>query len=374
MEILTNQDMRFDVIGCAVGTGGTLAGLIASAAKHQKVVGFQMVDDATIPDRIRTFVTRDNWELIRHPSHDGYASADKRQHMVVWNKYFTNSHWRNARNRWLQLSASSTVARTVIFSITLLILSSCGTKKVVYNGEVKRNVKKIENKSPKQSAKKLASLDANMRMKVYVMQYASLAQKEMKKFGIPASITLAQGLLESQAGVGKLALKSNNHFGIKCHKGWRGPSVSHDDDAKGECFRKYKKVAQSYRDHSEFLRYRERYSKLFKMKKTDYVSWAHGLKKAGYATDPQYAYKLISLIERYELWQFDGSEGPIKTKKYKKDKSKNVKGVTSQNYIVQPGDTLYAISKQFDISVQFLIDLNELKSTDLAVGQQLKVK
>ena len=266
------------------------------------------------------------------------------------------------------------MARTVIFSITLLILSSCGTKKVVYNGEVKRNVKKIENKSPKQSAKKLASLDANMRMKVYVMQYAPLAQKEMKKFGIPASITLAQGLLESQAGVGKLAQKSNNHFGIKCHKGWRGPSVSHDDDAKGECFRKYKKVAQSYRNHSEFLRYRERYSKLFKMKKTDYVSWAHGLKKAGYATDPQYAYKLISLIERYELWQFDGSEGPIKTKKPKKDKSKNVKGVTSQNYIVQPGDTLYAISKQFDISVQSLIDLNELKSTDLAVGQQLKVK
>jgi flagellum-specific peptidoglycan hydrolase FlgJ len=266
------------------------------------------------------------------------------------------------------------MARTVAFFITALLLTSCGSKKVVYNGEVKRNAKKIENKSPKQTAKKRAHLDAHMRMKVYVVQYAPLAQKEMKKFGIPASITLAQGLLESQAGVGKLAVKSNNHFGIKCHKGWRGPSVSHDDDAKGECFRKYKKVAQSYRDHSEFLRYRDRYSKLFKMNKTDYVSWAHGLKKAGYATDPQYAYKLISLIERYELWQFDGSKKPIKTEKIKKDKAVKEQGVITQNYTVKQGDTLYAIAKQFNTSVQALKELNGLLSNELAVGQQLKVK
>ena len=171
-----------------------------------------------------------------------------------------------------------------------------------------------------------------------------------------------------------MQVKSNNHFGIKCHKGWRGPSVSHDDDAKGECFRKYKKVAQSYRDHSEFLRYRDRYSKLFKMNKTDYVSWAHGLKKAGYATDPQYAYKLISLIERYELWQFDGSKKPIKTEKIKKDKAVKEQGVITQNYTVKQGDTLYAIAKQFNTSVQALKELNGLLSNELAVGQQLKVK
>jgi len=113
------------------------------------------------------------------------------------------------------------------------------------------------------------------------------------------------------------------------------------------------------------LRNRERYSDLFKMKKTDYVSWAHGLKKAGYATDPQYAYKLISLIERYELWQFDGSKAPIATSK--KSKPKGV-------YAVQQGDTLYSISNKFDLSVEKLMELNALQSTELAIGQQLKLK
>ena len=110
------------------------------------------------------------------------------------------------------------------------------------------------------------------------------------------------------------------------------------------------------------------------MKKTDYVSWAHGLKKAGYATDPQYAYKLISLIERYELWQFDGSKEPIKTKKSKEGKSQKSKGVGSQDYTVKQGDTLYAIAKKFNTSVQALKERNELHSNELAVGQQLKVK
>ena len=257
------------------------------------------------------------------------------------------------------------MARGLALIFMGLFLVSCGSKKVVYNREVKRTTKKIEEASPKKAEKKLTELDARTRMKVYVLQYAELAQKEMNKYGIPASITLAQGLLESQAGIGELAVKSNNHFGIKCHKGWRGASVSHDDDAMGECFRKYKKVEQSYRDHSEFLRNRERYSDLFKLKKRDYVSWAHGLKKAGYATDPQYAYKLISLIERYELWQFDGSKAPIATSK----KSK-LKGV----YAVQQGDTLYSISNKFDLSVEKLMELNALQSTELAIGQQLKLK
>jgi flagellum-specific peptidoglycan hydrolase FlgJ len=261
------------------------------------------------------------------------------------------------------------MAKPIIVIFAALFLVSCGSKKVVYSSSDKRTAKKIENKSAKKSAKELAKLDAHTRMKVYVLQYAELAQKEMKKFGIPASITLAQGLLESQAGIGVLAAKSNNHFGIKCHKTWRGPSVSHDDDAKGECFRKYKKVEQSYRDHSEFLRYRDRYSKLFKMKKTDYVSWAHGLKKAGYATDPKYAYKLISLIERYELWKFDGSKEPIKTKSAKKQEKRR-----NFSYTVQKGDTLYSISKKLDVSVDDLMHVNKLDSTALAIGQELKLK
>ena len=257
------------------------------------------------------------------------------------------------------------MARGVTLIFVGLFLVSCGSKKVVYNREVKRTTKKIEEASQKKSAKKLAGLDAHTRMKVYVLQYAEMAQKEMKKFGIPASITLAQGLLESQAGMGELAVKSNNHFGIKCHKGWRGASVSHDDDAKGECFRKYKKVEQSYRDHSEFLSNRKRYGDLFKMKKTDYISWAHGLKKAGYATDPQYAYKLISLIERYELWQFDGSKAPLKTPKRSKQE---------YTYVVQQGDTLYSIAKKFNLSVEQIVTINTLNSIDLAIGQQLKIK
>ncbi len=257
------------------------------------------------------------------------------------------------------------MARWLSLVFGTFFLLSCGSKKVVYSGADKRTAKKIENKSPKQSVKKLAALDANTRMKVYVLQYAEMAQKEMKKYGIPASITLAQGLLESQAGMGELATKSNNHFGIKCHKGWRGARVSHDDDAKGECFRKYKKVEQSYRDHSEFLRNRGRYSDLFKMKKRDYVSWAHGLKKAGYATDPQYAFKLISLIERYELWQFDGSKAPLIASKSPRK---------ANTYIVKQGDTLYSIGKKFNVSVEKIVDINGLNSTDLAIGQQLKLK
>ena len=132
---------------------------------------------------------------------------------------------------------------------------------------------------------------------------------------------------------------------------------------------KYKKVEQSYRDHSEFLKYRDRYSSLFKLNKKDYVRWAHGLKKAGYATDPQYAYKLISLIERYELWQFDGSKKPIDKKRVKKKKQ-----TSTQVYTVQKGDTLYGIAKKFNLEVSALIALNNLDSTELAIGQLIKLK
>ena len=139
----------------------------------------------------------------------------------------------------------------------------------------------------------------------YIEKYSSLAVEEMYRTGVPASITLAQGLLESGNGQSRLAVKGNNHFGIKCHNTWTGAKVYHDDDRKGECFRKYDSPEESFRDHSDFLRYRDRYKFLFDLELTDYRSWAYGLKTAGYATDPKYPEKLIRLIEEYMLYEYD---------------------------------------------------------------------
>ena len=139
----------------------------------------------------------------------------------------------------------------------------------------------------------------------YVEKYAPMAVREMLRSGVPASITLAQGMLESGNGESKLATQANNHFGIQCHKGWEGKTIHHDDYARGECFRVYDSVEESYRDHSDFLRYRDRYKFLFDLDRTDYKGWAYGLKKAGYATDPSYAAKLIRYIEDNNLSRFD---------------------------------------------------------------------
>ncbi len=138
----------------------------------------------------------------------------------------------------------------------------------------------------------------------YIAQYSRIAVAERKRSGVPASITLAQGMLESGNGQSRLAVKGNNHFGIKCHD-WTGARMYYDDDKRGECFRKYRTPEESYRDHSDFLRYRDRYKFLFDYNVTDYKSWAYGLKKAGYATDPAYPRKLIKLIEDYDLDRFD---------------------------------------------------------------------
>ncbi len=138
----------------------------------------------------------------------------------------------------------------------------------------------------------------------YIDMYAELAVQEMYRSGVPASITLAQGLLESRYGLSELAVKGNNHFGIKCHN-WTGKKMYYDDDRSGECFRVYKSPEESFRDHSDFLRYRDRYKFLFDLEPTDYEGWAYGLKKAGYATDPAYPKKLIRLIEEYELYEYD---------------------------------------------------------------------
>jgi len=168
----------------------------------------------------------------------------------------------------------------------------------------------------------LMTASGNTPQEKYIEKYADIAVSEMYRSGVPASITLAQGLLESRYGESELALKSNNHFGIKCHKDWTGKKVYYDDDAKGECFRSYPSVADSYADHSDFLRYKDRYKFLFDYKITDYKAWCYGLKKAGYATDPSYATKLIKVIEDWKLYEYDTkkpeAKPAVKDKKSKK--------------------------------------------------------
>ena len=146
---------------------------------------------------------------------------------------------------------------------------------------------------------------ADTPQKAYIEKFAAYAVNEMYRSGVPASITLAQGMLESRNGLSDLAAKGNNHFGIKCHTDWKGATMRVDDETRGECFRVYDSAYQSFQDHSDFLRYRSRYHFLFDYEITDYKAWAYGLKKAGYATDPQYPAKLIKLIEENDLARFD---------------------------------------------------------------------
>ena len=193
----------------------------------------------------------------------------------------------------------------------------------------------------------------------YIKKYRDIAVEEMERYHIPASITLAQGLLESGAGQGTLARKSNNHFGIKCGGDWRGKTVKHDDDARNECFRVYKNAADSYRDHSKFLAGRPRYASLFKLDMTDYKGWAHGLKKAGYATNPRYAYQLIDIIERYDLYKYD-KKGGLKWMKENPNPHQPYLANGLVYVIGRSGDTWKSLSKEFDISKRKLRKYNDL--------------
>lgn len=218
------------------------------------------------------------------------------------------------------------------------------------------------------------SLQAQTRNKQYedyIKQYRDLAVDEMKKYHIPASITLAQGLLESGAGQSTLARKSNNHFGIKCGSDWQGKTVRHNDDARGECFRAYKHPKQSYEDHSKFLAGRPRYASLFKLKITDYKGWARGLKKAGYATDPRYAQRLIDIIELYDLDKYD-KKGGLKWMKENPNPHQPYIANGLLYIVVRAGDTWKSISKEFDISQKKLRKYNDLyKGYELRPGDIL---
>jgi flagellum-specific peptidoglycan hydrolase FlgJ len=261
---------------------------------------------------------------------------------------------------------------------------SCGTKKRVVNSSIKKNpkqtvaVKKLPSVKQKEHVKMLVkkNLTLNKYTLTYIKKYAPLAVLKMHEYKIPASITLAQGILESGNGRSLLASKSNNHFGIKCHRGWTGQKVYHDDDKKDDCFRKYTYVEHSYNDHSEFLTGRKRYAFLFKLRATDYKSWAKGLKKAGYATDKKYPKKLIKIIEDYQLYDFD----TVKKRDLKKDiattKKTTKKTVSSKMsvYVVEKGDTLYSIAKKHKMTVNALQKMNHLKNTNLSIGQELNLK
>ena len=220
-------------------------------------------------------------------------------------------------------------------------------------------------------------LEATTRVKVttklvldYIDSFKEIAKDNMVKSGIPASITLGQAILESGAGTGPLSAQANNHFGIKCHKEWNGASIRHTDDEENECFRKYSDPSESFRDHSYFLTSRPRYSDLFTLDKDDYKRWAKGLKAAGYATDPRYPEKLISLIERYDLQRFDAE---VLGKDYVSSSSSQTAFQDSSKYTVIKGDTLYSISKRFNITVEELKKKNKLTDTNLSLGQTLEV-
>ena len=220
----------------------------------------------------------------------------------------------------------------------------------------------------------ILSLQAQTRNKQYeeyIKQYRDIAVQEMKKYHIPASITLAQGLLESGAGQSTLARKSNNHFGIKCGSDWNGKSVRHDDDERNECFRAYKHPKQSYEDHSKFLVSRPRYASLFKLDITDYKGWARGLKKAGYATNPRYAEQLIGIIELYDLDKYD-KKGGLKWMKENPNPHQPYIANGLVYIVVRQGDTWKSISKEFDISRKKLRKYNDLyKGYELKVGDIL---
>lgn len=209
----------------------------------------------------------------------------------------------------------------------------------------------------------------------YVLQYKDIAMSNMKTYGIPASIILAQGILESGAGRGRLAENANNHFGIKCHADWLGDSVNHDDDSSQECFRKYNRASESFKDHALFLTSRGRYSALFQLDKDDYKAWAKGLRKAGYATDPKYPDKLISYIERYDLAQYDAQVLGTRYVPVDNQSSRAV-NISSRNddyYEVQKGDTLYSISKKYNVLVEDLKQKNKLSDNTLSIGQRLRI-
>jgi flagellum-specific peptidoglycan hydrolase FlgJ len=271
--------------------------------------------------------------------------------------------------------------------ILLIILVSfafaCSSSRQVSSSETKKNSAKEKEKAVKENPVykesdryfenfKRHNPNLNSYTMIYIGRYKNIAIDKMIEYKIPASITLAQGILESGNGRSTLASKSNNHFGIKCHKGWKGKKVYHDDDRRHECFRKYNSPEGSFDDHSLFLTTRGRYSFLFDLREDNYKAWAKGLKKAGYATDRKYPAKLIELVEDYHLHQYDKIVLKSKNKLYK-DNHYNDTSIVSY-IIVSKGDTLYSLARNNDLTVDELKKYNNLTSNEISIGQKLYLK
>ena len=269
--------------------------------------------------------------------------------------------------------------KIALIVLCTLILVSCGSQKANTKStkkpvrKTKVVTKKIVNKNEQEKLEATSFVVVTFEnVEEYISWFKNTAISNMINYKIPASITLAQGILESGAGKGELCKKANNHFGIKCHVGWEGASVHHDDDESQECFRKYNHPAESYRDHSLFLTSRSRYDFLFNLKNNDYKAWAQGLKDAGYATDPKYPAKLIGLIERYQLYKYDNEALGLSNGEIIYETPKNV--ISSSEYEVVKGDTLYSISKKMNISVEDLKSKNNISDNAISIGQILKIK
>jgi flagellum-specific peptidoglycan hydrolase FlgJ len=266
--------------------------------------------------------------------------------------------------------------------IAVTIFTSCSAHKSSISSKKAYNNNKIiqkKNKAAIAAYKSFTSLE-------YIERFKAIAIQEMNQYGIPASITLAQGLFESGSGNSELAKVANNHFGIKCGSTWMGESYYKDDDNVNDCFRVYNNPEESFRDHSEFLK-KKNYARLFELDKNDFKGWAYGLKAAGYATNPKYPQLLLNIIEKYSLDQYDRPEGEVQ--KIKREdrvladinnnignpQADSISKMSPDNkiYTVKQGDTLYNISKRFGINVDELKALNNMADNGLKIGQKLVV-
>ncbi|TRX38866.1 LysM peptidoglycan-binding domain-containing protein [Flavobacterium sp. ZT3R18] len=276
--------------------------------------------------------------------------------------------------------------KKIILFLLIGTIIGCGSSKPVIvttkqpvnwkYSKTKQNNKQVKKESSSNAIVTSRTMTTNEVTNAYIAQYNAVAMANMKAYGIPASIILAQGILESGAGKGDLAVTANNHFGIKCHNDWTGDKVYKDDDSLQECFRKYNQASESYQDHAMVLTGKKRYSNLFTLPKGDYKAWARGLKDAGYATDPRYPEKLISYIESYNLSQFDAK---VLGNKMAKEEAKvllndNFDADQAGLYEIQKGDTFYSVSKKFNLSVDELKQKNNLSENALSIGQKLIVK
>lgn len=279
----------------------------------------------------------------------------------------------------------TTIYKYLLFFAVVLFLTNCRSKKSTTHTSNRSNTYTKPKPAPHKPLKvqKIAEADKllvdlairnphlNKNTLAYIKEYNDIAILKMIEYKIPASITLAQGILESSSGLSRLAVKGNNHFGIKCHSSWKGKGIRHDDDARQECFRHYDHPLESYHDHSLFLVERKRYADLFTLRQTDYKGWARGLKKAGYATDPRYPKKLITLIEAYELYSYDTFDESFL---YNGDVVKKDVSRDGRYILVRKGDTLYSLAKNNNLTVDKLKWLNGLKSNNIEIGQKLFVE